>query len=439
MNFSNLINKAKERNIEALEVYFQKTEGMSIDLFNDEIDQYTIANTQGLSVRGIYNGKMGYVGLEKVSEDNFDFILDKLIENASVIEKTDVVKIYDGKDEYEVDTKQYTDFSNIDANVKIDLLREIKNITYKLDERITCVEASYSEKAVEVELVNSYGLNLQKQYSYAVVRMSVVMEQNGESKSGYDYVVLNSLDFDKNELCERCVSDLAKSLNPGKLESGVYSVLIKNSVMQSFIGCFLSSFSGLAAKNRTSPLIGKIGQKIGNDLINFVDLPLDERAHFSQTFDDEGVKTFNKTIVEKGVFKTFMHNQETASFFNTTSTGNGFKNGLFGKVGVSPTNFSLEPMDKSFDELVELVGNGVYLTSIAGMHAGVNPISGAFSLQSSGFVIENGKITKPVTLFVVSGNFFDLLKNVEYIGSDFKYGLSSIGSASVVVKLDIAG
>ena len=53
MNFSNLINKAKERNIEALEVYFQKTEGMSIDLFNDEIDQYTIANTQGLSVRGI--------------------------------------------------------------------------------------------------------------------------------------------------------------------------------------------------------------------------------------------------------------------------------------------------------------------------------------------------------------------------------------------------
>ena len=153
---------------------------------------------------------------------------------------------------------------------------------------------------------------------------------------------------------------------------------------------------------------------------------------------EKGVKTYNKPVIEKGVFKTFLHNQETAAYFNEKSTGNGYKTGLFGKVTVATNNFALEPGDKSFDELVELVDNGVYLTHVAGIHAGVNPISGSFSLQASGFMIENKQITKPITLFVVSGNFFNLLQNIEYIGNDFEYGLSQIGSASVVVKLDIA-
>jgi PmbA protein len=263
--------------------------------------------------------------------------------------------------------------------------------------------------------------------------MSVVMEQNGESKSGYDYVVLNSLDFDKNELCERCVSDLAKSLNPGKLESGVYSVLIKNSVMQSFIGCFLSSFSGLAAKNRTSPLIGKIGQKIGNDLINFVDLPLDERAHFSQTFDDEGVKTFNKTIVEKGVFKTFMHNQETASFFNTTSTGNGFKNGVSAPVGVNPCNFYLKPGENTLEELFAHVNNGLYITSLQGLHSGVNAVSGSYSLQASGYKIEDGKKTTPVTLIIMSSSIQATLNSITMLGNDFEFK-GPFGAPSIALK-----
>ena len=438
MNFQNLIEKSKKYNIEALEVYFQKSEGMSIKLFNNEIDQYQISNQQGIAVRGIYNGKMGYVGLEKVEEGLEDFILEKVVENASLIEKTDVVKIYDGKDEYAVSTKQYSDFSNIEPSVKIEILKELKDLAYAADPRVKSVSASYQEKSVEVELSNSYDLNLSNKYSYAVISLNVVMEQNGESKPHYDHKVLSSLDFDKKEFVTNAVNELAKSLNPGKVETGYYNVLIKNDIMQSFIGAFKSVFYGTSAKNKTTPLLNKVGEKIGNDLVNLVDAPLDERSHFVATFDDEGVKTYNKPVIEKGVFKTFLHNQETAAYFNEKSTGNGYKAGIFGKVTVATNNFALEPGDKSFDELVSIVDNGVYLTHIAGIHAGVNPITGAFSLQASGFMIENKQITKPITLFVVSGNFFDLLKNIEYIGNDFEYGLSQIGSASVVVKLDIA-
>ena len=138
--------------------------------------------------------------------------------------------------------------------------------------------------------------------------------------------------------------------------------------------------------------------------------------------------------MENGVFKSFLHNLKTARYHQTKSTGNGFKAGLTSPIGVSPTNLYLKPGNQSLDEMIAGVEKGLFITKCAGLHSGLNPISGAFNLQATGYLIENGKKTQPVTLIVVSGNFFEMLNEVEIVGNDLIKNLMGVGAPSIKVK-----
>ena len=177
----------------------------------------------------------------------------------------------------------------------------------------------------------------------------------------------------------------------------------------------------------------KLGEKIFGDNITLIYDPLSLDAPSQSSFDDEGVACFTKSVVENGVLKTYLHNLTTAAMMGTKSTGNGNKGGVGSSVGVSPNNLYLKAGDVSFDDMVSSVENGVYVTSVQGLHAGLNPISGSFNLQSSGFMIENGKITKPVTLIILSGTLQQMLNNVKHVGSDFEFK-RGVGAPSILVE-----
>ena len=110
---------------------------------------------------------------------------------------------------------------------------------------------------------------------------------------------------------------------------------------------------------------------------------------------------------------------------------------------MAPSNFYFQPGDISRDELLAFAGDGVMITSMAGLHAGVDTISGDFSLSAKGFLIEGGKVGRPVAQITLAGNFFELMKNIRCFADDLKFGFpgrSWMGSASVLVDgLSIAG
>ena len=125
---------------------------------------------------------------------------------------------------------------------------------------------------------------------------------------------------------------------------------------------------------------------------------------------------------------------------NTVTTGNGYKAGVSAGVGVRPSNFYVVPGDKSLEELFSECGNGFYLTDVQGLHAGINVISGDFSLQAQGFEIVDGKLGKPVNLVVASGNFKKLFNDVLSLGNDLEFKTGSIGAPSLLVsELSISG
>ena len=161
-------------------------------------------------------------------------------------------------------------------------------------------------------------------------------------------------------------------------------------------------------------------------------------------FDAEGSPTYRKNVIEKGELKTLLYNMKTANMAGKTTTGNAAKGGYASSVGLRPFTMYLAAGELTEAELLTKAGNGVYINSLQGLHAGASAVTGDFSLQSAGFMIEDGKLTTPVKSFTVAGNFYDLLKGITALADNVELpmatGMTAFGSPSVLVEgLSIAG
>ncbi len=436
MTYNEIINKGLSLGISEIELYIVSSKGMNMSLTDGTLDTNSFTDNFGMSIRGLYNGKMGYVYLESTEVSAVDFALNSLIENAEKVTSSNKAFIYDGSGTYqEVETKK-ADYNNYPISEKLEKLQKLSQDVLAVDEKIRKVgHCRYAENASTTEIINSKGLNLKREFSYAMVMAGALASDGKETSLGYARDAgfeFGKLDYNK-VVKESTETALAK-LGAGSLNTGVYQAIFRYDVMTDILQAFTSIFSGEAAVKKLTLLTDKKDTKVFGENINIVDDPFCKTALVQQAFDDEGVPCFTKNIVENGVFKGFMHNLSSADFFKETPTGNGFKAGVAGSVNVSPTNLYLQPGEKTFDELVASMENGVLVTEVNGLHAGLNPISGAFNVQASGFEIKDGKIDRPVTLFVVSSNFYELLNNIEEIASDIEENFIGVAAPSVKIK-----
>ena len=191
-------------------------------------------------------------------------------------------------------------------------------------------------------------------------------------------------------------------------------------------------------------LANKVGEKVASECVTISDDPFDPACPVQTTFDAEGVAVYKKNVIENGVLKTFLYNLTEAGRANVESTANAYKAGYADTVGIRPYRFAIEPGEHSLNDLFGIVGNGLYITETKGLHAGTNAATGDFSIESAGFVIENGKQGRPVKSFTIAGNFYDLLKNISNIGNEMDHGLPSglnvFASPAVLVQnISVAG
>ena len=203
------------------------------------------------------------------------------------------------------------------------------------------------------------------------------------------------------------------------------------------MSAYVSSAIAEDVQKNSSLFIGKIGQKVASKKVTVEDLPINKTV-FAKSFDDEGVATSNRAIIKNGVLQTYLYNLTTAAKDGVESTGNGVTSGS--KVYTAPTYLKMKPGKKSQEELFEEIGNGVYITDVSGLHAGLNSRTGNFSLQSTGFLIKDGKIDHPLDIITVSGNLVKLFNSVSYVGNDSKEFMSGTNCPSVIVsKLVVSG
>lgn len=435
MNFDRLFQLAKDKGIEDLQIYFSGATEFNIEVMNATLEKYTISDTAKLSVKGIYNGKMGTVSTETINEDVFPFLVDSVIASANAITSEDEVFIYEGDKEYkELDYLYNKSLDEASAAKKIEDTKKLEELIKALDKRVIMVQAMYGDGKTNVRIENSKGLKLSKEVNSAFLGAVIIASDGTDQRTAIEYKLSNDYnDFDLEQMAKDGVENATALLGSTQVKSGKYEILLKNTASCSLLAPHVSMFSAESIQKNVSLLKGKVGEVIGSELISLVDDPFLPKSSRSGAFDDEGVATKHKELIKQGVLTGFLHNLKTAKKDNTVSTGNGFS-------GIRPTNFYFKAGTTSFDEAVKSMKKGLIITQLDGTHAGCSPVSGDFSLQAAGFLVEDGVIVRPVNLITIAGNYLTLLKDVTTVCDDLKFNFSFVGSPSLLVKsLQVSG
>ena len=449
MNFDTLKNTLvaalNEAGLGEYEIYYMSDESISVSTLNKEVNSFASSISGGLCLRVAVDGKMGYASTELMTEAEMKELPARAKDNALATEKPDTVGIFRGSEQY--------DELVLD---KVELLgaEDLKAYAVKTGEALFLKDASVkdgtSSQAIaagtSIRLVNSHGVDLTLDCGVNALIGEAVIEVNGESQSDYSFKNINNESAEEciAEVVDEAVSEALSKIGAGAVDSGKYTVVISGNQMRSLLSVFSSAFSAKAALDGMSKLKGMEGEKIASDIVTITDDPQREGNTIGTNFDAEGVAAHRKAVVEKGVLMTLLHNRETALAMGKETTANASKAGYSSPIGIRPYSFAIEPGDKTQEELFAMVGNGIYITEINGLHAGANPVSGDFSLQSAGFMIRDGKKCEAVKGFTVAGNFFELLKGITALGSKLERGVvtgfTGFCSPDVVVPdMSIAG
>lgn len=446
MNFGQfkeeLFKEAKKSGFEEYEIYYSDVESLSINIYEGEVEKYKLNNAFGLSFRGKVNGKMGYSYTEILDKDAIKTLIENAKNAALVIENDDIQFIYDGDKEYKELNCYKKELDNIKPDKLISLAMEMENECKKQCDKVVNFNGcgiGYGKSSYGI--INSKGLNLKNERNNLTAYVIPIIEENNEKYDGMGYVIAKNLtDINPKNLAKQGLEEALERVGAKSIPSGKYKVIINNEAMVSLLGTFSSIFDSEQAQKGLSLLKGKEGEIIASDILTLIDDPHLQDGLGTTAFDDEGVATYKKEIITNGKLNTLLYNLKTANKAGVKSTGNGFKSSYASIVGVSATNFYINPGEKSFEEICKEVKEGVIITEFAGLHSGASAVTGDFSLAAKGFKIENGKKTTPIEQITVAGNFFNLLKDIEEVGNDLKFPMSSIGCPSVIVKeLSIAG
>ena len=439
MKYQDLANKIFERGkdkFEDMETYVEKTRAIEIAVFSGEIDKYNISDTEGLSLRGIADDKMGYSYTEKVDETSIDMLIEEAYGNGKYIDALEKEIIFSGSDKYENMDNFNENLKETPLEDKIKFAKALEKEALALDSRIVAVNyCMYNEIENSKYLMNTKGLNLEDSGNLAYSFIMVVAKEGEDTKTGSSYVISRDFtDFDYKKMAKEAVDEALSLLGAKSIKSKEYPVVFRNDAFADILGAFQSIFYAENVQKGLSLLKDKTGEQIACKNFTLVDDPFSKEGFNSSTFDDEGTATNYKEIINKGILQTYFYNWKSAIKDGVESTGNGFRNSYKSSISTSTTNLYVEKGNKSLEEILETVEHGVMITDVQGLHSGLNPVSGDYSLSAHGYEIEKGKIKRPVNQITIAGNFFETLMDIEEIGKDLRFGMNGVGTPSIKIK-----
>ena len=438
-----VIAACEEAGITEYELYYQAGTSVNVGVFQHSVNEFTSSTSGGVCFRCIHQGKMGYASTEDLSAEQAKAVVAKAIDSASVLEAEEQVFLGEGGQEYEpLEDRSYP------LPTTEELIAKVLETTEKLYAADPmAVDGCQTQGIIEtseIAIYNSKGLDLQQKSSVAgLVAVGVV--SNGQEMSNDYQIKLGELSkIDVDALVAKAVGGAKEKLGGEVAPTGQYPVVFNPEAMTSLLGVYSSIFNSEAAQKGLSKLAGKEGETIAASCVTLIDDPFHKENPEPMNFDAEGSPTHKKAVIENGVLNTLLYNLKTAAVAGKKTTGNASKAGYDSAVGIRPFTMYLAGGEMTEEELLEKVGNGVYITDLSGLHAGADSISGDFSLQSAGYMIENGKKTTYVKAFTVAGNFYELLKNIVALANNSQLpramGSTTFGAPTTWVDgLSVAG
>lgn len=422
---------AKKEGASEAEVMANTSHGYSVSVRLGEVDTLEYHRDNGVDITVYIDQCQGSTSTTDISPK----AVEEAVKKACLIAKNTGSDPCHGLAEQKLLAKKQENLDlyfpwDIDVNQAITLAQQCEEAGRQFNPKITNSEGA---SVSNYEGYFIYGNSLDFIGGYRSSRHSIqcllLAEESNHKERDYEF----SMARDPKDLLspqwigEEAARKTIARLNAKKLSTRQTPVVFAPRLAMGLIGNFITAIKGSNIYRQSSYLLNQLDQKIFPDFINITENPLIPKALGSAPFDNEGVQTVKRNVVEKGILKNYVLDSYSARKLGLQTTGN--------SGGVR--NLEIMPTAGNLDELLKKMGTGLLVTEVMGQ--GVNIVTGDYSRGASGFWIENGQIAYPVHEITIAGNLKDMFLNLAAVGNDVdKRG--NIWSGSLLIEsMTVAG
>jgi PmbA protein len=440
------------------EAYASEDSGREVRVHGGEIESLSAATQRGIGIRAWIGKRVGYAYGTDLSEAGVTALAERAAEAARVADEDEFAGPPSPAD---VPVRLIGDMTGKGAPVGeialsdptmaewsagrlADLALAIEAAAMDADPRIAGVEqAVYADSAESVALASSLGIEGEYSSSSCYGYVQALAESDGGRETGLGFDLgRGPAALDPAAIGREGAERAAAMIGAGKPKSRTCPVVLDPTVAASFIALIGRGLAASAVQRGRSPFAERLGEEVANPALALHDDGLDPEGFASAPFDAEGMPRRRTALIEASTLRTFLYDTYTANRGDAASTGSASRSGYRSQPSVSASNLIIAPGELGFAGLLREAGDGVLVTDVAGLHSGVNPVSGVFSVGASGRVIRDGELAEPLREFTIASDLVSMLRAVRAVGADSRwvpFGGSVKTPSLLVGEMTVAG
>jgi PmbA protein len=406
------------------EAWAEGSRGREIRVHAGEVESLTEASERGIGLRAWIGQRSGYAYGTDLSESGLRDLGESATAAARVADADEYAAPPDpaGK-AAPIEGLRDEAVATTETAEAIELAKRIERTALDRDERVTAVEeVVYVDDDGEVALAStrapSSGFAASQCYAY----LQAMAAEGTEVQTGLGFAVGRSpRDLDPEAIGAEAADEASSMLGASKPETRTCPVVLSERVAASFTGFIGGALCADEVQRGRSPFAERLGDEIASPALVLSDDGRDPAGLASAPFDGEGTPRGRTPLLAEKRLLAYLHDSYTARRGDASSTGNAARGSYRSAPSVSPSNLVLEPGDRSLQELLAAAGDGVYVNEVAGLHSGVNPVTGRYSVGATGRSIRGGELAEPLREFTIAGDLLQTMAAVRAVGSETRW------------------
>jgi PmbA protein len=409
------------------EAFATEASEREVRVHGGEVESLTAATGRGLGIRAWIEDRVGYAFGTALDEAGLGAIAARAAEAAAAADGDGFARPpQPGSAPVALDGLTDPSLSEWPAGRLAELALEVERAAREEDGRVTGVEqAVYADSAEHVAIASSTGISGEYEastcYAYA---QALASGEDGSAETGLGFELARGpAALDPRAVGREAARRATAMIGAAKPDSRACPVVLDPTVAASFVGLIGGGLGADAVQRGRSPFAERLGSEVAAEALLLHDDGLDPEGPASAPFDGEGVAHERTALIEGGSLRSFLFDTYTANRaeFAERSTGNAGRSGYRSLPGVSASNLVVASGDLSFDQLLAEAGAGVFVTDVAGLHSGVNPVTGVFSVGASGREIRGGELGGPLREFTIASDLVSMLGAVRAAGAESRW------------------
>jgi PmbA protein len=409
---------------EELEVYVSRGVETDVRAYEGEVESLSSAASAGVGIRVVIGGRQGFAYAGTLEESVIRQTLADARDNATFATADDHVglAVPDGVAPASLDLWD-EELARMPSSVKVELALELERRTRGADTRVRQVAfADYGDMAAEAAVATSMGITATARRTVCSVAVEAIAGVDTDSQTGVGFSAARGpahLDLDKATV--DAVERATRMLGATKARSGHCAVVLDPRVTSTVLAVVSAALSGEAVTKGRSFFAARVGEEVAVPSLVLVDDPTDARAFGASTHDAEGLACRRNVLIENGVLRGFVFDTTAARRAGVTSTASAVRGGYATTPVAGCRALLLAPGPLGPQDILSEVGEALYVQSITGVHSGVNPVSGDFSVGAEGLMVRGGAMAEPVREVTIASTLQRMLQAVRHIGSDVEW------------------